>query len=218
MVDFSCHDREPLKLHARCRTCSRIYMREWQTRHAKRVAEYQREYRERNLEATRRRGREYQAARRADPKTADLVREQMHRSWQKMRNDPKRWAERLDAQRMNYRIKAEREGRTVRQVGENTYANGNGAVPLSEGGNLFPVGPIAELISEWLGEFGGQPLSQHEWNGGGFGAGYTQLAELTGVDERTLARCVNGERQYVQYATADAICAVLGTSIGAVYS
>lgn len=215
MVDFSCHQREPLKLHARCRTCSRIYMRGWQADHKERVSEYQREYRERNLEASRKRGREYQRRRRADPETAPIVKEQMHRSWQKMRDDPVRWAERLESQRINYRLKAEREGRSVRQIREKTYAEGNGKVPVH---GYVNAAELAPLILEWLGEFHSHPLGGHEWNGQEVsGAGYVQLAEISGVSDRTLREIVQGNRTSTQYATADAICAAIDMPIAAVY-
>jgi transcriptional regulator with XRE-family HTH domain len=48
-------------------------------------------------------------------------------------------------------------------------------------------------------------------------AGYEQLADLTGVSDRTLREVAHGERSLVLYETADAICVGLDTPLALLY-
>jgi transcriptional regulator with XRE-family HTH domain len=121
-----------------------------------------------------------------------------------------RWRERND-----YRLRAEREGREVRTLRPETYANGNGKT--FHGGHL-PVGPLRELVSGWLGQHHGKQLGGHDWNGNGVvAAGYEQLADLTGVSDRTLREVAHGERTFVLYETADRVCTGLDTPLASLY-
>lgn len=217
MSDFSTHSRNPLRLHARCHACSRAYLRAYHAEHPDKQPGYQQRYYQRHIEKKRADSRAYQRRRRADPELAPILKEQDRRSWEKMRNDPKRWAERLADQRMDYHLRAERNGQSTRQIREKTYANGNGAVKVKR--VRVPVEPVAALISEWLGEFGGQSLGEHVYHGHGpHAAGFTVLAELTGLADRTLSRIVNRERGTVDFLTADAICGALGTPLTSLYT
>lgn len=135
----------------------------------------------------------------------------------KMMADPETAAQWRDYQRIYHRIWRERKGMVPRHLSEQEYRNGNGSSFV--GGNL-PVEPIAGLISEWLGEFGGEMTGP-----GGFGsngkismASYHQLAELSGISSRTLREIHHGDRKVIHWATADAVCAALDTPIASVYS
>jgi transcriptional regulator with XRE-family HTH domain len=112
-------------------------------------------------------------------------------------------------------LRAEREGREVRELRPETYANGNGK--HFNGGHL-DVEPLRELVSEWLGEHHGEVLGGHDWHKNGvYAAGYEQLADLTGVSDRTLREVAHGERSFVLYETADRICVGLDTPLASLY-
>jgi hypothetical protein len=130
--------------------------------------------------------------------------------------DPEKRAEWRDYQRIYHRIWRERKGMVPRHLTEQEYRNGNGSSFV--GGNL-DVKPLADLISEWLGTFGGQMTGS-----GAFGtesrisvASYRQLAELSGVSSRTLREIHTNKRTAIHFSTADAVCTALDTPIGAVY-
>jgi hypothetical protein len=102
-------------------------------------------------------------------------------------------------------------------LSEQEYRNGNGSSFV--GGNL-PIEPVADLISEWLGEFGGEMSGS-----GAFGtngkislASYHQLAELSGISSRTLREIHSRKRTVIHWSTADAVCTALDTPIASVYS
>jgi transcriptional regulator with XRE-family HTH domain len=216
IVDFPCYTREPFRLQGSCRLCTKLYRRKWVAEHAEQVKRTQRKHRELHLEEVRAREREYERKRREDPVTAPIVREQRRQWLARLRADPERWAQLLADRRMDYRLRAEREGRKTREIREQTYANGNGAAPVKA--RLLPAAPIAELISEWTGAFGGIALGGHDYRTNAVaGAGLMQLAELCGVSERSLGDYVSGRRKTIQYPTADKICTALDTPITALY-
>lgn len=222
MVDFPCHSREPLTLSGRCRACTKVYRRAWYAANTERVKRTSAEYRARHLEEKRAHDREAKRKLQADPVMAEVLRERKRKTRKKLRKDPARWARYLEDQRINRRLRAERTGQPMRMIGEKAYANGNGAVPLKKGKSELPAPPLAALISEWLGEFGGLQLGNYQrndhTNGNDVtGAGYLQLAELTGVSDRRLRAIVRREQKVVRYAVADRICVALDTPIASLY-
>jgi transcriptional regulator with XRE-family HTH domain len=145
----------------------------------------------------------------------EKYRESNRKSRAKQYADPVKHAEYLADRRIDYRLRAEREGREVRTLRPETYANGNGKT--FHGGHL-PVGPLRELVSGWLGQHHGKQLGGHDWNGNGVvAAGYEQLADLTGVSDRTLREVAHGERTFVLYETADRVCTGLDTPLASLY-
>lgn len=134
----------------------------------------------------------------------------------RMMADPEKAAQWRDYQRIYHRIWRERKGMVPHHLSEEEYRNGNGS--SFHGGNV-EVKPLAGLISEWLGAFGGEMTG-----GGAFGtegrisvASYQQLAELSGISSRTLREIHTQKRTAVHWSTADAVCTALDTPIGAVY-
>lgn len=217
-MEFSCRSREPFQLQGQCYACQRAYRRQWNAANPERVDRYQREFRARNPEKMRETWREARERRAADPERLDHLRQLRREAYWRMREDPKRWAEHLETGRMRYRERAAREGRTVRVISKEDYANGNGKAPL-KGARRFPAQPVADLISEWIGDLGGVPLgnSNYAYKNSVYGAGFLQLAELSGIPDRTLRAYVTGERTTIQYRTADAICAALDTPLSSLY-
>jgi transcriptional regulator with XRE-family HTH domain len=227
IVDFSTRSssRDVLQLQGRCHPCQAAYLREWRANLEPVVKEkIRQEDRARAKRVHRRRTSEERAAEAAQQRAyRERNRERLlaaqRQKHAELMKDPKYAEEYRGNRRMNYRLRAEREGRNVRELRKETYANGNGKAPL-KGRRRFPSKPIADLISEWLGELGGAQLNNAAYNdkaGAVFGAGFIQLAELTGIPDRTLRAYVAGERPTVQYATLDAICAALDTPIASLY-
>jgi hypothetical protein len=214
--DFPCRRRDPLRLQGRCHPCTNAYRREWAKGHPEQVKAASRKHREANLERLRKQEREYERKRRADPRTGPVVREQHRAYLSRIKQDPERWQRMLADRRMDYRLKAMREGRKVREIRKETYANGNGKAKVKA---RFAAEPLAALISEWLGELGGRPLTNGAYNANPSlqGAGYTHLAELTGVSDRRLRAIVGGEQPLVSSVVADAICTALETPLASVY-
>jgi hypothetical protein len=106
ICDFACVRREPFKLQAQCRACARQVLRKWHEDHPEARSRHGKTYRQAHLEEQRTRGRVYQERRRKDPATAEIVAAQARATWQKMREDPERWAERLRKQRERYAVRA----------------------------------------------------------------------------------------------------------------
>jgi hypothetical protein len=129
----------------------------------------------------------------------------------KMMADPETAAQWRDYQRIYHRIWRERKGMVAHHLSEEEYRNGNGAHFV--GGHL-KVEPIAGLISEWIGAFGGATFGN---NGKISLASYDQLAELSGISARTLREIHTRKRTVIQWATADAVCTALDTPIASVY-
>lgn len=224
IYEFPCHNRDPLKLYARCRNCSSAYHKDWMARNPEKVKGYQSEYRTRAREEILRKGREKARERRNDPETAALMREQALASWRKVREDPVRWAQRKADQRMNYRLRKMREGTPVNPVSEKSYAKKNGRPGLARGARTLPTAPLAVAILAWLGGNTGVPLTNGEHGVKRaeydvlFAAGFDQLGELCGMPGRTLRAIAHGERETLRYETADRICVALNLPLSLVYS
>lgn len=148
----------------------------------------------------------------------ELVRDYQRRYWKRLKTDPKRWAERREIQRMNYRLRAERNGRPIPPITESAYSNGSGASVPS---GTVPAVLIAPLIREWLGEFGGRVLTNSDFGApegkGDIGAGRTELAALAGISERTVREILKGKRETVQFVTADRLCAALNVPLSSLH-
>jgi transcriptional regulator with XRE-family HTH domain len=159
--------------------------------------------------------RDHAAVKRWRKENPEAYREADRRRRKKIAADPERHEEFLANRRINYRLRAQREGRKVRELSHEAYANGNGK-PHPKGGHL-PTGPLGEVISAWIGEIGGKFLTGAYSDDNFNAAGYAQLADLTGVSDRTLRAIARGERELVQYATADAIATGLDTPLALLY-
>lgn len=156
------------------------------------------------------------AWREANPEQAAAAQKRYRK---KMMANPETAAEWRDYQRMYHRIWRERKGMVPRLLTPEEYRQGNGA---SFSGGHLPAEPLADLITDWLGSLNGKALGSSQgvaWQHTSpvTGAGYEQLAELSGISSRTLREIATGKRDHVQFSTADAVCAVLDTPIGSVY-
>jgi transcriptional regulator with XRE-family HTH domain len=155
------------------------------------------------------------AVKRWRKRNPEKYRESIRKTRAKLTADPEKHAAFLADRRIDYRLRAEREGRAMRGMRPETYANGNGKE--FHGGRL-DIGPLRELVSEWLGDHHGKPMGGHDWHVNGVAAaGYEQLAQVTGVSDRTLREVAHGERAFVLYETADRICTGLDTPLASLY-
>ena len=181
----------------------RAYMREYRRAHREQAREHQRAYRARLLEDARRlqarRAREAERMRRRRAEDPELYRRRSVESYARLRSDPAAWAQRLEWQRMYYRLRAMRDGRPVRALSSGAYERRNGAG--HRGSRLDPE-PLAAWIRRWLGEDAGHDRSL--------------LGERAGLDPRRIYGVLSGER--VSVNTADRLALGIGLHLGLIYN
>lgn len=136
----------------------------------------------------------------------------------KVMSDPKRAEEWREYQRIYHRIWRQRKGINVRPPSPEAYANGHGAaVPRGS----VPCAVLAPVIRSWLGDLAGRQLGNSDYkerrHSEDYGAGQEQLAELSGVSDRTIREILAGTRVDVQLLTADRLCGTLGLPLGMLY-
>lgn len=170
-----------------------------------------RKTRTRNLE------RHRAAAARWRDANPEKTREASRRWRQKMMADPKRAAELRENDRIYQRIWRERKGTTAHPPDPETYANGNGAA-IPRG--TVPAVLLAPLIREWIGKLGGRALTNDNYldpDRGVYGAGHRELSELSGVSDRSIREIISGNRERVQFVTADRLCTALDVPLTSLY-
>lgn len=114
-------------------------------------------------------------------------RAQIRRYRERLRKDPVRHAASLEIARINYRLKAEREGRgAIRAI-----ASVRGADDLPR----VPVQPLLAVLSDIADD------GEDSW---------TDLSESIGVSDRSMRRWKTGEVTDVSFDTADRILTALG--------
>lgn len=130
---FPMNATETVGYHRYCRTCFRANLRKYDSL-PQRVAQ------RRRYEQTR------QAKFAADPKFRERRREQLRRGrrrhYQKLRNDPKRWAQILADGRIDAHLRAERAGRTVVRISPSA----NGYVRPTGSSESLPEAPLRSWL------------------------------------------------------------------------
>lgn len=203
----------------------REYMRAYRAEHREEQHAYYRTWAERTRsdparrDALRQRNRERMAERRrADREYRERQRLLAREQYQRLRSDPKLWAQHLEDQRMRHRLRRARAGTPVPPVSEHAYANGNGKAHYQNGRARVPAAPLAPYVREWLGPLQGGLLSGQAYHGDVIhAAGLHQLAELASTTERTLFAILHGEREQIQRDAADRILSVVDVPFGMVY-
>lgn len=132
-------------------------------------------------------------ARQRDPKRD---RETQRRYMARLKADPEKWAAYLDRHRINYRLRAEREGREVtRQV-----PGASNAYRPRAGGSSDRMLP-AEPFREWLTVL----MREH--------TGPLDISLKTGIGERVIRRILNEAHPTVTMTTADCALTHYGRSV-----
>jgi hypothetical protein len=118
--------------------------------------------------------------------------------------------------RIDYRLRAEREGRArcascAPRPTPTATARRSTAADSTSGrcASWSQNGSATTTASRWAATTG----TSTGWPP----PGYEQLADLTGVSDRTLREVAHGERSFVLYETADRICTGLDTPLASLY-
>jgi hypothetical protein len=144
---------------------------EWMAANRDAMTFYHQTYRQRleqnpeKLAEVRKRDREYKREqRKANP---DLYRQRTKADYWRVRSDPKLWKQRLEWQRMYYRLRQEAQGKTLVHDRDSN----------SHPGPEMYVGPLRERVLQRLAALHeGEPLSEEDYSG------------VVGVSARTLNR------------------------------
>lgn len=147
-----CHELKPLTVAHFYRDTYRSkregrveFMRNCRACHIRRVNERAKRKREADPEGRRAKEAEWQREWRA--RNPERSREYKRRHYARVRKDPVRWQARLEANRMFYRLRAEREGRSLAEIT---------ARLTSDRERLFgfvPVAPLIPLVSAYVAAY-----------------------------------------------------------------
>lgn len=120
------------------------------------------------------------------------------REWyERMRQNPERFARYLEDQRLASRLRAERDGKPKRSLSEaeyfERYGNGSGGYK-----DTLPAEPLRALLEEQPPKVGA-------------------LARQSGVSERRISSVIHGQQKNVSLRLADCICTAIGIPLALVY-
>lgn len=180
---FAWADREHTELQWWCRACATAARA---ARHKERMGDP--EYAARWREQQARQKRAWNGANR------ERVREIQRRNRERIKRDPVRLGRRQEADRLNYRMRAERRGRDVANMRRTPGASRT--LEREQGGTL-PAAPLAAAI--------GRRVERSE-------ATTQEVCRDLGVNERTYTAWRSGERGQVQMDKADRIIQRMGVN------
>lgn len=117
----------------------------------------------------------------------DKERANRDRYWARLRKDPERYTRALENRRIEYRLRAEREGRSVRAL--STAKMGREHLPK------LPAKPLSELLDVLVTQYDGDTEA---------------LGRALNFSSRNLRAWRTGEREEVQFDVADRILTAAG--------
>lgn len=185
--------------HVTCRRCAR---RHWKALHGVRKPCH-------GCGSKRKRAPRTAYCERCRKSPQEYRREASARYLAKIKADPVRWAELIEAKRMNDRLRRERLGLPVRQLSPEAYHRRYGS-PFSSRESL-DAAPLRRLLGDWIEDFERGSAAEREQANT-----FARLERRTGVPARSLRR-VMYEQGRVSLGTADAVCTALGTHLDLVY-
>lgn len=192
-----------------CRPCRNAYRREWwaslspeeRTVESRKRRDYSKRAAPEILEERRERHRRKQAKYRALHPERHADAQRRYRS--KIMADPKLHAAMLERDRINYRLKAEREGRELSPRRVKSAVNAYRELKGRTGDRTLPAKPFREWLTTILGHEGVRHTDVHRPEVERDGWAMTDLGRRLNLDESTVRKIIRNVQSEVTMTTAD---------------